>query len=154
MIIIKMTEAHPKVISKTFMPGEVIFRENEHSQEMYIIIAGRIRILKNKGPDKEIILAELDAGAIFGEMSFISHEPRSATAVAINEVTCKLINAHSFSQSAGGIPPWAMSIAKVLVTRLRNINSTIKNKSDMVKDIDKENNSVFTREKKSFIITR
>jgi len=54
MIIIKMTEAHPKVISKTFMPGEVIFRENEHSQEMYIIIAGRIRILKNKGPDKEI----------------------------------------------------------------------------------------------------
>ncbi len=68
--------------------GETIFREGEPGDEMYVVMAGRVRISKGVPGVGEEPLTVLDAGAYFGEMAMIDDAPRSADAVA--HTTCAL----------------------------------------------------------------
>lgn len=115
----------------TFPPGATIFREGEKTNEMYIIISGKVKIEKATGQGKNLQLAELNPGAMIGEMSLISGQPRSATAVALTEVKLKVIAQDIFTKSAAGVPSWVMCIAKVLIERLRHLNSILKEQLDI-----------------------
>src|ERR1700726_3746394 len=64
--------------------GEILFREGDPSDAMYVIKGGRIAITKAKGSG-EIILAEKKAGEMLGEMAFFDDKPRSAGAKAIQD---------------------------------------------------------------------
>jgi len=68
--------------------GEAIFREGDAGDEMYVVMAGRVRISKNVPGVGEEALTILDAGAYFGEMAVIDESPRSADAFA--HTTCAL----------------------------------------------------------------
>jgi len=63
---------------------EVIFREGEPGDLMYIVTKGSIRIEKNtiNGP---IRLMEAGPGDFFGEMALLGEGPRTATAIATTE---------------------------------------------------------------------
>lgn len=75
-----------------FEKGEGVVEKNSMGDSLFLIVDGRVRIL---GPtDKEITtlsgeesLHEQYEGDFFGEMSVLDHEPRSATAVAADNLT-------------------------------------------------------------------
>ena len=67
--------------------GTVIFREGEPGRCMYTIHWGKIGIYADYGTDKQRLLTELLPGQFFGEMGMIENEPRSATAVALEDDT-------------------------------------------------------------------
>ena len=59
----------------SFRPGEVIFREGDKGNEMYVVRSGEVDIeLDGK------VLETLARGGIFGEMALIDGSPRAATA--------------------------------------------------------------------------
>ncbi len=60
---------------RRYKSGEVIFNKQEKGKEMYFIDSGRIKVVMNVG-DNEIILATLDSGDFFGEMSLITGNKR------------------------------------------------------------------------------
>jgi CRP-like cAMP-binding protein len=62
--------------------GALVFREGEPGGEMYVVIAGKVRISKQVPGVGEEALGILDAGSHFGEMAMIDDSPRSADAVA------------------------------------------------------------------------
>ncbi len=62
--------------------NEILFREGDPSDAMYVIKSGRIAITKAKGSG-EIILAEKVGGEMLGEMAFFDSKPRSAGAKAV-----------------------------------------------------------------------
>ena len=68
-------------LGKTYAGGEIIFREGDKGEMMYVIQAGKVSIVKNT-PTGDLILATLDSGDIFGEMALFDKMPRSATAKA------------------------------------------------------------------------
>ena len=93
---------------------------------MYVILSGTVQISqKKKHNDESLILEVLGPGQVLGEMSLISHEPRCATARALEDVTVKVITGKSLEQSLACIPPWSMSLAKVLVQRLKHLNTNL-----------------------------
>ena len=72
----------------SFKEGDIIFKENDaECNEMYIIDSGRVKIEKKVG-DTEATLTTLDEGGFFGEMSLITGNKRSASAIAFTD--CKL----------------------------------------------------------------
>jgi len=71
--------------------GDVLFREGDPSDAMYVIKKGRIGILKNKG-SSEVTLAELVPGEMLGEMAFFDNKPRSASAKAVQVGTANFID--------------------------------------------------------------
>lgn len=62
-------------------PEEVVFREGDLGDKMYVVLDGRVRISKHIG-DGEEALGFAERGDYFGEMALIDEEPRSATATA------------------------------------------------------------------------
>jgi CRP/FNR family transcriptional regulator, cyclic AMP receptor protein len=67
---------------KKLLPNQVIFREGEMGQEMYVVLEGRVMISKYIPGAGEEALAFLERGDYFGEMALIDNEPRSADAKA------------------------------------------------------------------------
>src|SRR5258707_12485402 len=74
--------------------GDVIFREGEKVDELFVIKSGYVRIQVGNRT-----MADLTADNIFGEMARIDSEPRSATAMAITDVELVPISEKQFSFS-------------------------------------------------------
>jgi CRP/FNR family cyclic AMP-dependent transcriptional regulator len=73
---------------KKIAQGEIIFRQGDKAENMYIIQQGKIRISRMI-QGKEHILAVLERGEFFGEMAIVNLTNRTATATAITD--CELL---------------------------------------------------------------
>lgn len=62
--------------------GEIIFREGEYGDEIYLLKKGRVKIYREINGDEKV-LAVLEGGSVFGEMAVIENDTRSASAQAI-----------------------------------------------------------------------
>lgn len=67
---------------RKYGPNQVLFREGEMGNEMYVVLEGRVMISKYFPGAGEEALAFLERGDYFGEMALIDNEPRSADAKA------------------------------------------------------------------------
>ncbi|MFB0515826.1 MAG: Crp/Fnr family transcriptional regulator [Candidatus Neomarinimicrobiota bacterium] len=97
---------------------EVIFRDGESGQTMFIILEGQVEISKMLG-DQKTILAKLGPGSIFGEMSIINNYPRSATATAVTNVLLLEISREMFRSRLEEVPKWLQTFFAIIVERLR-----------------------------------
>jgi CRP-like cAMP-binding protein len=105
--------------------GEYIFREGDLGTEMYIINEGKVAILNVVG-DEEQVLAELEKGDFFGEMSVLEDLPRAASARAATDVRLLQINGSTFDQLLQGNPEIAVRMMRKLSRRLRDADEMLK----------------------------
>ncbi len=109
---------------QTLRDGEVIFRENDPGDRMFIIQSGSVSIHKQID-GREHKLAELGKGEFFGEMAIVSNTPRSATAIAVGQVEILSFDRAGFEAMIAKNTKIAMSIIDKLSRRLQNANSQI-----------------------------
>ena len=62
--------------------NQVLFRQGEAADSLYIVVAGRLRVSAADRAGHEKVLAFLGAGEVVGEMGLLSNKPRSATVIA------------------------------------------------------------------------
>jgi CRP-like cAMP-binding protein len=74
---------------KDVAEGQFVFREGSTGDEMYVVVAGTVRISKEIPGAGEEALTLLGPGSYFGEMAAIDDAPRSADALA--HTTCELL---------------------------------------------------------------
>ncbi len=110
--------------AKTFKPGTHLFHENDHSQELYIVQSGMIKIYRKIGT-KDVELTKLAKGSVFGEMALIDGKPRSASALAIKETAVIVIDADTFLKKISGVPAWFMSMIRTTSEKIRKANSRL-----------------------------
>lgn len=108
-----------------FKAGEYVFREGDLGTEMYIINEGKVEILNQVG-DEEQILATLEKGDFFGEMSVLEDLPRAASARAATDLRLLPINGSTFDQLLQGNPEIAVRMMRKLSRRLRETDEMIK----------------------------
>ena len=87
--------------TRVYGDGEVIVRQGEAGHSMYIVCAGRISIVIE--PERKVV-ASVEKGGYFGEMSLLTGEPRTATAVAQKDVVLLEIDAELFRRLAAESP--------------------------------------------------
>ncbi len=105
---------------RDYKAGEVIFREGDPAEEMFVVKTGTVEIrLGNR------LLDTLSERSIFGEMALIDRGPRSATAVAMIDSTLVPIAEKQFLLMVSRTPYFALNVMRVLVQRLRTSNSVI-----------------------------
>jgi CRP-like cAMP-binding protein len=88
---IKVGERLYRRFGRIYPKGEFIFREGDEGQEMFYILAGRVRVEKKAGRVRKV-LAELGPGEYFGEMAALIQVPRTATAHAVEESDVAVID--------------------------------------------------------------
>ena len=104
---------------KTFQAGDVIFSEYEPGDNFYLIQSGRVQIVKIFG-DLEKTIAILNPGEIFGEMAILEEAPRSATAIAMDQVTALEFNQENFDILMQGNPQVALTLLKLFAMRIHD----------------------------------
>ncbi len=72
------------IIQKDAVAGEIIFREGDVGDALYVIVSGKVSIFVTQGGNT-IELATLAEKSFFGEMALVSEQPRSASAVAVEQ---------------------------------------------------------------------
>ncbi|MBN2036835.1 MAG: Crp/Fnr family transcriptional regulator [Chitinispirillaceae bacterium] len=107
-----------------YRKGDVLFRENDDTQDFFIIKSGSVRILKKIG-NKEITLDTLGPGMVAGEIASIDKVPRTASGVALADTEVILIPQDSVKKILDNIPDWFRKIAQILVQRLREVDDRI-----------------------------
>jgi CRP-like cAMP-binding protein len=105
---------------RTFKSGEVIFRQGDAGEEMFVIRNGTVDI---RVGEKTVVTLEQDE--VFGEMALVDHLPRSATAVAASDCELVPIDTRRFLFLIGQTPHFALQIMQMLAARLRQTNSTL-----------------------------
>ena len=102
-----------------FLPGEVIMYEGDFSQELYVLVSGRARIVKDYSGPHEQTLDILRPGGFVGDMAIFESAPRSATAVAEEEAELLVLSPEKFKQTIYQKPDMAFEIFRELSARLR-----------------------------------
>ena len=110
---------------KKFAKGEVIFKEGTYESFMYDLIEGKVGIYANYGEANEKLLTELSAeagGVTFGEMGLIDAMPRSATAVALENVQACAITGKEFGDYFYENPAAVLLIMQNMSKRIRALS--------------------------------
>ena len=110
------TDSEPRV----FEAGETIFRQYDMGAEMYVILEGEVEISMGS-----TILETLGPGEPFGEMALIDQAPREATATARTRTSLAVLPEKKFVFMIQTNPTFALQIMKVIVDRLRKMNTRV-----------------------------
>jgi CRP/FNR family cyclic AMP-dependent transcriptional regulator len=103
--------------------GDVIFEEGSIGRELYVVLDGKIDIVKITGATRTTIVT-LGKGEFFGEMAVIDGSSRSATAIAAAPKTKVMrINHARFVYLVSQQPAFALMIMDALSKRLRASNA-------------------------------
>jgi len=103
--------------SKTYRRGEIIFCEYEPGDTFYLIQSGRVQIVRIIG-ELEKNIDVLYPGELFGEMAILEEAPRSATAIALDEVKVLEFNRENLDVLMMGRPEIAMKLLKQFIKRI------------------------------------
>ena len=107
-----------------FKTGEVIISEGEMGTSAYLLKSGSVEVSR-KIDGSRVVLAILEAGQIFGEMSLIDESPRSATVTALKTCVVEEITRELASNAIRGSPPLLQYLLVLMVDRMRGMNEQI-----------------------------
>lgn len=120
---------------KQFKKGDIIFREGDTGDTLYQINEGTVAIIAGYGESDEKQLVELGKGKFFGEMAAIEAYPRSATAVAQDDVKVLEIGCNEIGDYFKNDPDRIMDIMKSLGGRLRDLTVDYAEVGDTIKEL-------------------
>jgi serine/threonine protein phosphatase PrpC len=111
--------------TRTVRDGEMIIKEGEVADELFILIKGEARVLKG-----DLEIARLPTGSHFGEMALIDNAPRSATIKAIGTTRLLVVGRNKFygfiRRDTGAGIKMLWSFLQILTFRLRNTDERLR----------------------------
>ena len=103
-----------------FAQDETVIKQGEPGDEMYFIESGRARVIREISATRALVLAELEAGDLFGEMALLTGAPRSATVTALSELNLWILGQADFDELVTAYPNLALAVSRLLSQRLRD----------------------------------
>ncbi|HEY8217141.1 MAG TPA: Crp/Fnr family transcriptional regulator [Acidimicrobiia bacterium] len=99
--------------------NELLFRQGDPSGSLYVVTDGRIAIASQAGDGRETVIAVLEQGGLFGELSLFDEAPRMADARALVDTTVVEIAHEPVRTVLQSRPELLWVVVRLLVQRLR-----------------------------------
>jgi len=116
-----MTES---ILGIEYKGGEVICSQGEAGDRMYVLQSGRAQVLRSEA-GRDVVIGELQAGDIFGEMSIFDRSPRSATVRAEGRATVMTLDKKAFLRRVHEDPSLAFHVLKKMSERVRKLDEEL-----------------------------
>lgn len=116
-------------IHRKYQKNGIIFLEEEEGAALFIIISGKVKVVRTDDEGREVILSILGPGDFFGEMSILDGLPRSATVVSLDSSELFMIHRRDFYHLLEKAPQVAIALLRELTARLRKSDEQIKSLS-------------------------
>lgn len=104
---------------RSYARNDVLIRQGEPAEDLFIVARGRIAIAQQAGDGRESVVAVLEEGALFGELSLFDDAPRSADARALTDSTVVVLSFEAVRDVLRAQPELLWVIVRLLAGRLR-----------------------------------
>ena len=104
---------------RTYKPGETVFAMGSPGDQIMALLSGTIHISVPFSEGKELFLAIIQPGEIFGELAIFDGNERSADAIAETACTLAILDRNDILSFFERNPPLWPKLVKLLVQRLR-----------------------------------
>ncbi len=105
--------------------NEVLFRQGESASELFGIVSGRVAILTKSPDGRESLVAVLEEGALFGELSLFDDGPRSADARALETTQLLVLDHEAVRAALEAQPQLLWLIVRMFARRLRATDDSL-----------------------------
>jgi NADH dehydrogenase len=111
------TERVPGVRREYFEPGQVVFREGDRGELLYVVTEGEVEVLRQTDVGDETPLRRLGPGECFGEIALVCDRPRSATVRAVSATNVLAVDREAFQALFATLPPLRGFVESLIETR-------------------------------------
>jgi CRP-like cAMP-binding protein len=109
--------------------GQVICHEGDYEPFLCIMVDGKVNVVKENNKKRQTVIAILNKGKTFGEMSIFDGEPRSASVVAAENSTLLVLNREGFDRLIHEKPGLAakllLKLGRMISQRLRVVSGKL-----------------------------
>jgi len=116
-------------VRQKYKKGNIVLLEQESGAALFIIVSGKVKVVRMDEDGREVILSMFGPGEFFGEMSLLDGQARSASVVATVRSELFMIHRRDFLESLHEFPLVAISLLAELAMRLRKADMQIKSLS-------------------------
>lgn len=121
----QLSALFPAIQHRTYPRHSFMLRAGEKADALYIILAGRAKVVLDDGEGREVTLTIIGPNEFFGEMSLIDDKPRSASVEALDVCEVLYISKAAFNTCLKDNYEMAMVILRAVVGRLREADRKI-----------------------------
>ena len=112
-----------------YKKGNIVVLERESGAALFVIVSGKVKVVRTDEEGREVILSMFGPGEFFGEMSLLDGLARSASVVAISKAELFMIHRRDFLETMHQFPAIAIALLAELAMRLRKADMQIKSLS-------------------------
>ena len=116
-------------VRKKYKKGSIILLEEETGAALFVIVSGKVKIVRMDDDGREVILSILGESDFFGEMAILDGLTRSASVVATSKSELFMIHRRDFLKLLNDYPMVAIALLRELTGRLRKADAQIKSLS-------------------------
>lgn len=104
-----------------FPKDEIVVREGEPGDTMFLIISGEVSVIRNYGNEQETLIAKITQDDYFGEMALFEDKPRSATVKTNTDAKLLVLGKLEFEEIMREFPQISINICRVFSQRIREL---------------------------------
>ncbi len=116
-------------VRKKYKRGTLVLLEEEIGAALFVILSGKVKIIRSDEDGREVILSILGENDFFGEMAILDGLTRSASVVAITKTELFMIHRRDFLKLLNDFPTVGIALLRELTMRLRKADTQIKSLS-------------------------
>lgn len=113
-------------VLQSFKKDSVILSEEDAGNALFVIVSGKVKVVRSDSQDKEVILAILNDSDFFGEMAILDGLNRSANVISMEDSKIFIIQRNDFLDLLRKYPDVSIALLQELSTRLRASSMKIK----------------------------
>jgi CRP/FNR family transcriptional regulator/CRP/FNR family cyclic AMP-dependent transcriptional regulator len=110
---------------RTYRRGQVLFERGDEGRTVHVLCRGRVKVVVPTWLGDEAVVGIRGPGELLGEMALLDDQPRSATAVALEDVTTLTLGRDEFRRLLRDHPAAAEALLAALAGTIRRLNEQV-----------------------------
>lgn len=110
---------------RQFPAQAILINEGDSTDSLYIVLAGRVKVYGSAESGREVVLAELQPGEYFGELS-LDGAPRSVSVKSTEPTTCSVVQGAKLREFLAEHPDFALHLTHKLMRMVRRLTEQVK----------------------------
>ena len=121
----ELEEISKHATTRDFRPRTVLMSEGDETDNLYIIVEGRVRAYVSDSDGREAVLSVMGPGEYFGELAF-DEGPRSASIITLDACKMLVVPREDFVQFVKSSPTFAFHFIDHLIGRIRTLTNNVR----------------------------
>jgi len=105
--------------------GRTLVEKGSRSTDIFFLLEGRAKVLLYSANGREVCVHNIGPGEMFGEISVLDGEPRSASIVASSEILVVAMHAKDFTACVESSPAAGIWLARALASSVRRLTEQV-----------------------------